>query len=135
MTRTGERDPSTPDLVGRVAIVEKSGADLSLAIHNNAAENREAMGTETYYAFSKGLPLAKMIQQELVATLGTKDRGYRIPSWRMTMVQDIEDIPAILTEIMFLSNAGEEKRLNDPTVRQLAAEALFRAITRYLSTL
>jgi N-acetylmuramoyl-L-alanine amidase len=135
MTRTGEHDPSTTDLPGRVAIVEQSKADLSLCIHNNSADNTAAQGTETYYTYPKALPLAKMVQQELVKALGTTDRGYLIPSWRMTMVQDIQDIPAVLTEIMFISNANEEKRLNDPAVRQTAAAALFRAVIQYLSTL
>jgi N-acetylmuramoyl-L-alanine amidase len=135
MTRTGEHDPSTTDLPGRVAIVEQSKADLSLCIHNNSADDAAAQGTETYYTYPKALPLAKMVQQELVKALGTTDRGYLIPSWRMTMVQDIQDIPAVLTEIMFISNANEEKRLNDPAVRQTAAAALFRAVIQYLSTL
>ncbi|MGB9553717.1 MAG: N-acetylmuramoyl-L-alanine amidase family protein, partial [bacterium] len=67
--------------------------------------------------------------------LGRKDRGCHIPTWRMTMVQDIKSIPSVLTEIMFISNPEEEKLLLDPNVRQKAAEALFRAIMRYLSTL
>jgi len=135
MTRTAERDPSTPDLPGRVAIAEASGADLCLSIHNNSTTDPAIGGTETYYAYSKSLPLAKLIQEELVNALGRKDRGYRIPSWRMAMVQDIKSIPSVLTEIMFISNPEEEMLLLDPAVRQKAAEALFRAIMRYLSTL
>ncbi|MDI6868088.1 MAG: N-acetylmuramoyl-L-alanine amidase [Coprothermobacterota bacterium] len=135
MTRTAERDPSTPDLPGRVAIAEASRADLCLSIHNNSTTNPEVGGTETYYAYPRALPLAKLIQEELVNALGRKDRGYRIPTWRMAMVQDVKSIPSVLTEIMFISNPEEERLLLDPNVRQRAAEALFRAIMRYLSTL
>jgi N-acetylmuramoyl-L-alanine amidase len=53
----------------------------------------------------------------------------------MAMVQDVKSIPSVLTEIMFISNPEEERLLLDPNVRQRAAEALFRAIMRYLSTL
>ncbi|MCR4428270.1 MAG: N-acetylmuramoyl-L-alanine amidase [Caldiserica bacterium] len=135
MTRTAENDPSTPDLPGRVAIAEASHADLCLSIHNNSTTNPEVGGTETYYAYPKALPLAKLVQEELVNALGRKDRGYRIPTWKMTMVQDIKSIPAVLTEVMFISNPEEEKLLLDPNIRQKTAEALFRAIMRYLSTL
>lgn len=135
MTRTAENDPSTPDLPGRVAIAEASHADLCLSIHNNSTTDPNVGGTETYYAYPKALPLAKLVQEELVNALGRKDRGYRIPTWRMAMVQDIKSIPSVLTEIMFISNPEEEKLLLDPSIRQKAAEALFRAIMRYLSTL
>jgi N-acetylmuramoyl-L-alanine amidase len=135
MTRTAERDPATPDLPGRVAIAERSNAELCLAIHNNSTTNAEVGGTETYYAYGKGLPLAKLVQDELVRALGRNNRGARIPSWRMTMVQDIKSIPAVLTEIVFISNPEEERLLNDPAFRQKAADALYRAIIRYLSNL
>ncbi|MEI6530889.1 MAG: N-acetylmuramoyl-L-alanine amidase [bacterium] len=135
MTRTAERDPATPDLPGRVAIAERSNAELCLAIHNNSTTNAEVGGTETYYAYDKGLPLAKLVQDELVRALGRNNRGARIPSWRMAMVQDIKSIPAALTEIVFISNPTEEQLLNDPAFRQKAADALYRAIIRYLSNL
>ncbi|MGB9552790.1 MAG: N-acetylmuramoyl-L-alanine amidase, partial [bacterium] len=62
MTRTAENDPSTPDLPGRVAIAEASHADLCLSIHNNSTTDPNVGGTETYYAYPKALPLAKLIQ-------------------------------------------------------------------------
>ncbi len=135
MTRTAEEDPSTPDLPGRVAIAEASRADLCLSIHNNSVTDSSIQGTETYYSSLKSLPLASLVQEELVRSLGRKDRGYRIPSWRMAMVQDIKTTPSVLTEVVFISNPEEERLLLDPAFRQKAAEALFRAIMRYLTNM
>jgi N-acetylmuramoyl-L-alanine amidase len=44
-------------------------------------------------------------------------------------------MPSILTEIGFLSNPEEEKLLRKPEHRQKIAEALYKGIANYASTL
>ena len=45
------------------------------------------------------------------------------------------NMPSILTEIGFLSNARDEKELRKPDVRQKIAEALFKGISQYADSL
>lgn len=41
------------------------------------------------------------------------------------------DVPSILVELGFLSNAEDSRRLNDPAYRQRVADGLTRAVDRY----
>ena len=45
------------------------------------------------------------------------------------------NMPSILTEISFLSNPGDEKRLKTPEYRQRIAESLYKGISKYVSSL
>ena len=45
------------------------------------------------------------------------------------------NMPSILTEIGFLSNARDEKELRKPGVRQKIAEALYKGISQYADSL
>jgi len=68
---------------------------------------------------------AEMIQQEFNGLLGTKDRGVRQAPF---VVLEGAQMPAVLVEVAFLSNAQEAKRLANPDFQDQAAAALARAI-------
>jgi N-acetylmuramoyl-L-alanine amidase len=44
------------------------------------------------------------------------------------------DVPAVLIETGFLSNAADERRLSDPTARERLAEAMAGAVDAYFTT-
>ena len=48
-------------------------------------------------------------------------------------VLKLPDIPSILVETAFISNATEEKRLRSPEHQQKLATAIFRGVTAYLN--
>jgi N-acetylmuramoyl-L-alanine amidase len=62
----------------------------------------------------------------------TKDRGVRKAPF---VVLIGAQMPSVLTEIGFLSNAKEEALLRKPEYRQKIAEAIFKGISQYASTL
>jgi N-acetylmuramoyl-L-alanine amidase len=72
--------------------------------------------------------LATLIQGELNATLGLRDRGVKQAPFLVLMGAAM---PAVLVEVGFLSNPGEERQLQDPAYRAELAAALVRAISRY----
>jgi N-acetylmuramoyl-L-alanine amidase/type II secretory pathway predicted ATPase ExeA len=79
--------------------------------------------------------LAADIQQSLAAQLQTvsrqeSDRGVKHAPF---LVLTGANMPAVLSEISFVSNAADERLLSDPAQRQRIAEALFRGISSYLS--
>jgi N-acetylmuramoyl-L-alanine amidase len=45
------------------------------------------------------------------------------------------NMPSILAEISFVSNPGDERKLQTPEYRQKIAEALYRGIARYINGL
>ncbi|HEX6201874.1 MAG TPA: N-acetylmuramoyl-L-alanine amidase [Thermoanaerobaculia bacterium] len=72
--------------------------------------------------------LATMIQGELNAALGLRDRGVKQAPFLVLMGAAM---PAVLVELGFLSNPAEERRLQSPEYRGELADALVRAISRY----
>jgi N-acetylmuramoyl-L-alanine amidase len=69
--------------------------------------------------------LAETVQQEFNGLLGTKDRGVRQAPF---IVLEGAQMPAVLVEVAFLSNALEAKRLADSVFQDQAAVALAKAI-------
>lgn len=71
---------------------------------------------------------AALVQQELNTTLGLPDRGVRQAPFRVLVGTQM---PAVLVELGFLSNAEEAARLQDPLYIDELVGALSRAIGRF----
>ena len=110
-------------------MANKSKADLFVAIHCNAAGNKNAHGTETwhYTGCPIGSKLAAAIQREVVETLGTRDRG--VKSSRSLYVLRKTAMPAVLVEVGFISNAEEEKLILSkiPEIGKAIADGIIAA--------
>lgn len=109
------------------------GADLFIAIHCNGSVNTEARGTETFcYAMgSDSENLAACIQQQIVTSLGTADRGIKTGNF---YVLRMIACPAVLVETAFLTNESDEALLADEEKRDEFAAAIARGVTDYLSS-
>lgn len=95
-------------------VAEKANAgqyDLIVSIHCNAAGDTRANGTETLYfpTSHKGIKAASIIQKELVAGVGLRDRGIK-PRGDLHVLRHTK-APAVLVELAFISNSDEEKLL------------------------
>jgi N-acetylmuramoyl-L-alanine amidase len=134
MTR---EDDTLPTLQQRTEIANAALANLFVCVHNNAAGDPEANGTETYYWGTpddyspEGKLLAEAIQRNLLATCGSADRGART-HWLNLVVLAQTDMTAALVEVGFLSNAEEEAKLNTPAYQQAAAQGITKGILEYL---
>ncbi|HEY8530799.1 MAG TPA: N-acetylmuramoyl-L-alanine amidase, partial [Limnochorda sp.] len=131
MTRS---DDTFIPLWERAALANALNADLFVSIHNNSAADPAASGTETYYLPKQpnNLLLAQAVQQELVRTLGRRNRG--VKSNNFWVLRDAE-VPAILVEVSFISNPEERALLADDGYRRKAAEAIARGIVQYFARL
>ncbi|MCC5910523.1 MAG: N-acetylmuramoyl-L-alanine amidase [Clostridiaceae bacterium] len=133
---TRDKD-TTVSLVDRAAVANQLEADLFVSVHANAFLSTSANGVETLYYPSENDPkdhrnnkrVAQIFQNQMVKTLGRRDRGI-IPRDRVYVLRETE-MPAVLTEIGFLTNPEEEALLATEAYKQLAAEAMFQAITTY----
>jgi N-acetylmuramoyl-L-alanine amidase len=121
------------DLHARGEMANSAKANLFVCVHNNAGAegDGEANGTETYYFNSSGNGrlLAQIIQRNLVAALGSFDRG--VKSAEFAVLVDTK-MPAALVEVGFLSNVAEEARLVTPAYQRLAADAIAKGVLEYL---
>ncbi len=129
LTRDSDNTPwdSDNDLWKRCQIANDYGADVFVSIHINSAANPAATGTETYcVAFGgEGEKIARSVQKELVAALGLPDRGIKAANF---YVLKRTDMPAILTELAFISNPDEEYMMRTDDFLSRAAEAIAQGI-------
>ena len=139
MTRSDDRYIT---LNGRVDIANASDASIFVSIHSNSTTNRETNGTMVFYYVDQNIPaavaqasereqLARIIQNNLVRSLGRADKGVRQNNY---VVIRYTEIPAILVETAYLSNLEEEMLLNDIAFQDRAAQAITNGIIEYFTS-
>jgi N-acetylmuramoyl-L-alanine amidase len=147
LTRTGNYDAG---LGFRAAIANGLHADAFVSVHNNADPDGPSSkpGTETYYQIASAASkrLAGLAYEELLPTLerfkvswvSDKDAGakYRTNTHGLDYygVLRHSHVPAIITESLYITNAPEEALLSHSTTRQAIADALGRAVDRFVTT-
>ena len=132
-----------------IAVGLQAGAFVS--IHHNAAPDGpwDGPGAETYYqiASDESRRLAGLIWEEAVGAFddydidwvadldaGAKYRPGSDGTDYYGILRRSAGVPASLSELAFISNPPEEALLADSAFRQVEAEALARAIDRFLTT-
>ena len=118
--------PAHPNIV---ATANELGADIFISLHCNAF-NEKANGTECL-VFAKGSyaeDLANAIQNQIISSLGTVDRG--VKERPDLAVLKGTKMPAVLVEMAFIDNATDcEKLINQ---QDDFARAIARGVTDYL---
>ena len=115
----------------RVQAVNASPADLCVSVHLNYSENAAKAGVETYYFAESDESefLAMMVQESAVAETGAVKGGYY--SGNFTIVKDT-DIPTVLVEVGYFSNAQDAASLTDDSYRNLMAKGIAKGVIRSL---
>lgn len=143
-------DDYTTGLAFRAAVANSVGAHVLLSIHNNASpdSNLTGPGTETFYQLDS--PASKRLSGLLYEEVTSALRRYDVP-WvgnrdagaKYRRGSDGDDyygilrrpeMTAALLEAMFISNPAEEDLLRRPDVQRTIAEAVYRALVRYITT-
>lgn len=125
-----------PTLQERCDLANEVEADIFISIHNNSY-NISHKGTETLYfpSTASGLTspsLARIFQDQLVADLGSNDRG--IKQRENLYVLHHTAMPAIITEIAFLSNPQDAANLASKDFLKRAAQSLYKGIQKVFET-
>jgi len=130
MTRTTD---SAVDLWPRVALAERSGAELLVSIHNNALPDGinpfTNNGTSVFYNQPRSVPLAAAIQRSLVHRLGLPDLG--ISRADLAIVRATW-MPSALVEGMFMIIPEQEAALRSPTGTRQYARGVYEGIRSFL---
>ncbi|MBZ5719007.1 MAG: N-acetylmuramoyl-L-alanine amidase [Acidobacteriia bacterium] len=109
------------------AVSEKSIHELQdlvkkIALKEKIDESRE-FASDVQHALHSGLS---------AKSPGIRDRGVKKAPF---IVLIGANMPSILAEISFVSNPGDERRLETPEYRQRIAESLYRGVSKYVSGL
>ncbi len=121
----------------RAEIANTARANLFVSVHNNAAGDPEAEGTETFYWGTpddysvEGRLLAEAIQRNLLEAIDSVDRGART-HWYNLVVLAETDMPAALAEVGFVTNPEEEALLKDPAYQKAGAQGIANGVLEYL---
>jgi N-acetylmuramoyl-L-alanine amidase len=126
--------------VDRAKIANRARAALFLRIHADGSTNTAAAGTSTLYPawrrgwtsdiYAPSLLAARLVQRHLVAHLRWPDRG--LVARRDITGFNWANVPAVLTEVGFLTNPGEDRALAGRTAVHRAAAGLRDAVLAFL---
>jgi len=121
--------------------------DLLVSVHTNAYENSQsAAGTEVLFhpvglmsAFGNtgrinisNARFAQIVQDDLIAELGTRDRG--ILERRDLLLLNTATVPTAYIEIDFKTNPAALANLTDPNYQQRVAQTVYNSIVYVFSS-
>lgn len=144
MTREGDYDLATgdarayskrksEDLKKRVAVIKESKPAALISIHMNSIPSTKWSGAQTFFHPANhpdNRILATFIQDEIKRNLENTTR-VAAPAKDVYVLKAIENIPAALVEVGFLSNPGESQRLADAEYQRKVAASIYNGILRY----
>lgn len=110
-------------------MANKLKADLFISVHANSSGSSAASGTETYYQREASKALAKVMHKYLVKATGLSDRGVRYGNFHVIRETTM---PAVLLEVGYLSNKGDESLLFSETLQNNVAASMVSGIKEYL---
>ena len=113
----------------RCRIANDKRVDCFISVHLNSASNKQASGIETlryHRCGERTKQLAYNVQNELIKSLGWKDRGVKERSDLYVLKHTVS--PAVLVEAGFISNDEECKKLLDKEIQHEIANAISKGI-------
>jgi len=114
----------------RAAMANRLKADALVSIHCNSCDSPNTLcGTSVYYDHSHSLEFASLVQRQLIASLGTEDKGVRNANFAVIRRANV---PGILVETAFINHDRDRERLIHPNFRERAARAILRGLIEYL---
>jgi N-acetylmuramoyl-L-alanine amidase len=108
----------------RAALANRLRATAFVAIHADSSLGAAQRGTSVFWLRPNSVALAAAMRREL-ATLGFGESEFRA---RDLAVTNEARVPAVLVELGFVSNPGEERLLATAAFQEREARALFDAL-------
>lgn len=147
LERRGYRVVMTRDGIGyrggnveRAQFCNRRKAALMLRIHADGSTDPALHGISTLApalhrgwtddVYTRSLRAARLVQQALVRATGAADRGVVLRSDLTGF--NWANVPVVLVEIGFLSNAAERRRLHDPAYELRVARGLARGVAAFV---
>ena len=115
-------------LDARVAISVLNHADAFIAIHFDSDSDSSVSGHTTYYNHRNQKKLAEAIDQGISANVLIPDRGVRFGDFHVIRENPQ---PAVLLELGYLSNPGDEKTVNTVQYQESVTNGILDGVTQY----
>lgn len=122
------------DIKKRCEIINNSGADLAVSIHQNSYHEEYVHGAQVFYhsKSEEGKKVAELIQKQIAVTLDPENHREAKANSSYYLLKNTK-IPIVIVECGFLSNWKEAAVLEDPYYQEKAAWAIHLSILKYLN--
>ena len=122
------------DMKKRCEIIEESGADLVVSIHQNSYHEESVSGGQVFYYrdSSKGKALAEILQKRFSYVLGEQNRRLPKANANYYLLLHVK-CPIVIVECGFLSNRKEAALLNSGEYQDKLAYTIHMGIMEYLN--
>ena len=123
------------DMKKRCEIIEESGADLVVSIHQNSYHQEPVSGGQVFYYTGsvKGKRLAEAVQRRFDYVLGAQNTRKAKENSSYYLLLHVK-CPIVIVECGFLSNWQEAARLNSPEYQDRMAWTIHMGVMEYLNT-
>ncbi len=133
MTRTDDSDLS---LLERTQITRPTGADLFLSIHMDGSTSASVGGCSVHYFTDYSRGIAESMYKEMTAVYAAygsdHDRHYR---WNPFEVTRISEMPALLLECGFMTNAEDLELLVTADFQDALMASVVKSVVAYAQSL
>ena len=122
------------DMAERKRIINESGGDALISIHQNAFPSAEAKGAQVFYyrKSEKGRRLAECIQNAITEKADKENTRTAKENENYYLLKNTS-MPSVIVECGFLSNKAEEQKLNSDGYQQLMAWSIYSGVLEYFS--
>ena len=131
MTRS---DDTYLTLDQRLEAIEDLRPDFFISLHHNSTaltgDANQSKGTEAYWFYTEGQPLAAKLVANVCEVTGRQNRGDNYDYYFVTRTNLC---PSVLLETGFICNPGEYESVSDPTTLWAEGAAVARAVLESVS--
>ena len=123
------------DMRARREIMEESGADLMISIHQNAFPDARYWGPQVFYQkqSTEAAALALLVQAEMNAFTAPGNTREAKANDSYYILKEAP-MPAILVECGFITNSREAENLRDESYQKKVAWGIYSGIEKYLQS-
>ncbi len=127
------REKKVSDLKNRVSIINRDSRQILVSIHQNKFEQPQYFGTQLFYAsqVKDSEILAEQIRSSVTGLLQPDNKRELKPADDSIYILKQAEVPSVIVECGFLSNAEEAKKLSQRDYQQQMAFAIYCGITGY----
>ncbi|MFZ5351223.1 MAG: N-acetylmuramoyl-L-alanine amidase [Bacillota bacterium] len=129
---TRDKDINLP-MFDRAMVSNSIKPDFFISVLQNTFASPGVSGTEIYYfrGDKESEKLARIMMDEIVARLNTKNRGVRTAEFYL--LREVK-ASSVIVQLLYITNPQDEQRLADREFRKEAANALYEAVKKYFLT-
>lgn len=122
------------DMKKRCEIIEESGSDLVISIHQNSYHEESVSGGQVFYYRDsvKGKALAEILQDRFDYVLGDQNRRLPKANGNYYLLLHVK-CPIVIVECGFLSNRKEAALLNSGEYQDKLAYTIHMGVMEYLN--